>query len=161
MARNKRNLTWLSAHFLNGMFPLPLTDIMYLLWITTGKIALVSISFSFPLSLSFFYFSLSPFLRPATFRTENALVRRRWILVRSCRGRDAARRSIPWTRFVVAGSYPQRYPLRGFHMEIPFNRPPPLSVYVFRDNACLIVYISLSARDNCHPRFIIRLIRDL
>lgn len=95
MARNKRNLTWLLAHFLNGMFPLLLTDIMYLLWITTGKIALVSISFSFPFSLSFFYFSLSPFFRLSTFRTENALVRRRWILVRSSRGRDAACRSIP------------------------------------------------------------------
>lgn len=91
MARNKRNLTWLSAHFLNGMFPLPLTDIMYLLWITTGKIALVSISFSFPflpLILLLLSFSLSP--PPSTFRTENALVRRRWILVRSSRGRDAA-----------------------------------------------------------------------
>lgn len=27
-ARNKRNLTWRPAHFLNGMFPLPLRDII-------------------------------------------------------------------------------------------------------------------------------------
>lgn len=152
MGRNKRNLTWLSAHFLNGMFPLPLTDIMYLLWITTGKIALVSISFSFPFSLSFFGFSLSPFLRPSTFRygkrSGEASLDSRAILPRPrCRSPI----DTPWTRFVVAGSYPQRYPLRGFHMEIPFNRPPPLPVYVFRDNACLIAYISLSACDNCHP----------
>lgn len=142
MARNKRNLTWLSAHFLNGMFPLPLTDIMYLLWITTGKIALVCISFSFPPSLS-----LSP--RLSVFRAENALVRRRWILVRFSRGRDAARRSIPRTRFVVAGLYPQRYPLRAFHVAIPFNRLPlPAYVLLLRDNASLIVYISLFSRDN-------------
>lgn len=163
MARNKRNLTWLSAHFLNGMFPLPLTDIMYLLWITTGKIALVSISFSFPflpLILLLLSFSLSPPPLHLSYgkRSGEASLDSRAILPRP---RCRARRSIPWTRFVVAGSYPQRYPLRGFHMEIPFNRPPPLSVYVFRDNAYLIVYISLSARDNCHPRFIIRLIRDL
>lgn len=36
-ARNKRNLTWRSAHFLNGMFPLPLTDIMHRPWITSEK----------------------------------------------------------------------------------------------------------------------------
>lgn len=72
MARNKRNLTWLSAHFLNGMFPLPLTDIMYLLWITTGKIALVSISFSspfLPLILSLLSFSAPPpFVRKTLWR---------------------------------------------------------------------------------------------
>lgn len=38
-ARNKRNLTWRSAHFLNGMFPSPPTDIMHCSWITGEKIA--------------------------------------------------------------------------------------------------------------------------
>jgi len=36
-ARNKRNLTWRRAHFLNGMFPLALTGIMHRLRITGEK----------------------------------------------------------------------------------------------------------------------------
>lgn len=91
MARNKRNLTWLSAHFLNGMFPLPLTDIMYLLWITTGKIALVSISFSFPflpLILLLLSFSLSPPLHLSYGKRSGEASLDS--LVRSSRGRDAA-----------------------------------------------------------------------
>ena len=64
-ARNKRNLTWRPAHFLNGMFPLPLRDIMHRLWITDGKIAL---RLSLPRPL---FFVPSP--SPSTIVRRNAL----------------------------------------------------------------------------------------
>jgi len=133
------------------MFPLPLRDIMHLSVDYGRKIALRR---------------LPPFFRPFPRRSGKrsrdcagsfSLAMFSLSLAPRCRRRRDARadadRYLGQLRFVsyITQSVSQRYPLRGFHVEIPFNpfrprphRSPPLSLLSpSRDDACLIVFVLL------------------
>ena len=141
-ARNKRNLTWRPAHFLNGMFPLPLRDIMHRLWITDGKIALrLSLPLVFrPLPLPLHHCS-----EKRSVNAPDRVILSSAAMPPRCSRADADR-YLGQFRFVsyITQSVSQRYPLRGFHVEIPFNRATPSTHALLPSLSLFLSFLSLS-----------------
>jgi len=152
-ARNKRNLTWRPAHFLNGMFPLPLRDIMHL-WITDEKS---------PFAASLLFFRPSP--HRSGKRSRDCAGSFSLAMFSLSRRDAAAVAMLAPMRIDTSDSYAlcrisHRVYLNGIlyavstwrSLSIPSApaRSPPLSLLsLSRDDACLIVFVLL-------PRAIIR-----